>query len=109
MINKKIDALFEAITNSLEYQNYIKTKKLIEQDNEIKILIDNIKKLQKLSVQLENDNDSRFLDVDKEIKEKISLLMKKPIYRQYLQFMDELNDILAESSHQIEKYIEEKV
>ena len=48
-------------------------------------------------------------NIDKMIEEKVSILNSKPIYKEYLRRMNEFNDILAESSNTIEKYINDKV
>ena len=49
------------------------------------------------------------MDVDKEIEEKVNLLNSKPIYKEYLRRMNTFNDILAESSHNIEEYVNSKI
>ena len=40
---------------------------------------------------------------------KVKELNNNPIYQEYLRRMNEFNDILAESSHQIEEYVNSKV
>lgn len=109
MIQTKIDELFQAINNSKEYQTYLKIESILENNHEIKQLVSEIKKLQQKSVNLEYQNDERYKKVEEEIAEKVKLLNSKPIYQEYLRRMNELNDILAESSSQIEKYINSKI
>ena len=47
--------------------------------------------------------------IDKEIDKKVADLNSRPIYQEYLRRMNEFNNILAESSNQIEKYVNSKV
>lgn len=108
-MENKIDELFETIQNSQEYIEYKKIQELLKNDIEINNLIENIKELQKKSTKLEYDNNSEYKEIDKEIKNKITKLNSYPIYIEYKNKMNELNDILAMSSNMIEKYIEEVV
>lgn len=109
MIEKKIDELFQTIETSKEYQDYLNIGSVLESDQEITTLIDEIKKLQQKSVQLEYQHDTTYKEVDKEIEQKVKLLNSKPIYQEYLRRMDELNEILAMSSFNIEEYVNSKI
>ena len=109
MIDNKINELFQVIENSNEYRAYLEIGAILERDKEINTLIDDIKSLQKKSVNLEYNNDVSYKEVDKEIEEKVKLLNSKPIYQEYLNRMGEFNDILSMSSNNIEKYINSKI
>ena len=109
MIENKIEELFQAINDSEEYQAYLNIGSVLEKNEEINTLVNDIKKLQQKSVQLEYQGDESYKEVDKEIEEKVNLLNSKPIYQEYLRRMNEFNDILAESSHQIEEYVNSKI
>ena len=109
MIDNKINELFQAIENSNEYRAYLEIGAILERDKEINTLIDDIKSLQKKSVNLEYNNDVSYKEVDKEIEEKVKLLNSKPIYQEYLNRMGEFNDILSMSSNNIEEYINSKI
>lgn len=109
MIEKKIDELFVTINESPEYQAYLQIGKVIEKDEEINTLIKEIKNLQKKSVRLEEQGNLEYKEIDKLIEEKVALLNSKPIYQEYLKRMNEFNDIIAESSNQIEKYVNSKI
>lgn len=108
-MESKLEELFQEIQNSHEYQDYLNIGQVIEGDDEIHQLVDEIKLLQQKSVELEYSGDSSYLEIDQLIEEKVHLLNCKPIYQEYLRRMDQLNDILAESSHQIEEYIHRKI
>lgn len=109
MINERIDDLFEAIKNSHEYQEYLNIGKAMSNDSEISELINEIKGLQKKSVNLEYNNDMSYKDVDKIIDMKVKKLNEMPLYKEYLRRMNNFNDCLSESSSNIEKYINSKI
>lgn len=109
MIEQKIDELFQAINESAEYKAYQNIGNVLEKDKEINALVSEIKELQQKSVRLEEEGNEEYKEVDKIIEEKVSLLNSKPVYQEYLKRMNELNDILAMSSNQIEKYINSKI
>ena len=108
-LNKKIDDLFQAIHESLEYQEYVSICRVIDSNDEIKQLVNEIKRLQQKSVKLETTKDDSYKEVDKVIDEKVFQLNSIPLYQEYTRRMNELNDVLAESSFQIEKYINSKI
>ena len=109
MINKRIDELFEAIKNSNQYQEYLNIGEVMNQDEEINKLVSEIKTLQKKSVNLEYNNDDSYKEVDKLIDEKVKELNKRPLYQEYLRRMNNFNDMLSESSSNIEEYIYSKI
>lgn len=109
MIENKIDELFQAIQESKEYQDYLNIGSVLEKDQEINLLIEEIKGLQQESVQLEYEKDMRYKEVDKLIERKVRELNEKPIYQEYLRRVNEFNDVLSMSSANIEGYINSKV
>lgn len=109
MIKNKIDNLFNTIENSKEYKDYLKIGASLEKDESINKLIEEIKKLQQESTRLEYLNDEKYKEIDKEIDIKVKELNQKPAYIEYLNKMNEFNDILAMSAKNIEDYITEKI
>ena len=109
MIDKKIGELFESIESSPEYIAYLNIGRVLESDTEVKKIVNEIKMLQQKSVRLEEEGNLEYKDVDEIIEEKVKILNSKPIYQEYLRRMNELNDILAESSSAIESYINDKI
>ena len=109
MIENKIDELFDAIESSPEYQAYLNIGTVLENDQEINNLINEIKTLQQKSVRLEEEGNIEYKEIDKIIETKVELLNNNPIYKEYLRRMNEFNDIIAASSNQIEKYINDKI
>ena len=92
MISNSVNELFESINNSKEYQDYLKIKEVLEKDESIISLIEEIKKLQQESVNLEFNGDEKYKEIDKVIEEKAKILNSNPTYLEYLNRMDEFND-----------------
>ena len=109
MINDKIEDLFMAIEESSEYKDYLEIGKILENDDDVKKLVEEIKQLQQKSVNLEYNKDLKYKEIDEEIKKKVDVLNSKPIYKEYLRRMNVFNNILSESSNNIEKYIDSKI
>lgn len=109
MIENKIDNLFNSIKESKEYKSYLEIGNVLEKDEEIKTLVSEIKQLQMKSVELEYKKDSAYKEIDKEIEEKVKQLNQKPHYQEYLKRINKFNDILSESSKNIEEYINSKI
>ncbi len=108
-MKSSLEELFNAIENSSLYQEYKKMENILNQDREIKILIDEIKELEKEATYLEYIGDEKYKEIDEEIKKKADILNNKHVYQEYLNKMEEFNNELSVSSKMIEKYVEEKV
>ena len=109
MITNSVNELFESINNSKEYQDYLKIKEVLEKDENIISLIEEIKVLQQESVNLEFNNDERYKEVDKVIEEKSKILNNNPTYQEYLNKIEEFNDVLTTSSKMLENYVKDKI
>ena len=109
MITNSVNELFESINNSKEYQDYLKIKEVLEKDENIISLIEEIKVLQQESVNLEFNNDERYKEVDKVIEEKAKILNSNPTYQEYLNKIEEFNDVLTTSNKMLENYVKDKI
>lgn len=109
MINNSIEELFNSIENSSLYKKYKKMSDILNKDSNIKKILDEIKELEKEATYLENIGDSKYKDIDEEIKKKADILNNNYVYQEYLNSMNEFNDEISISSKMIEKYVEEKV
>lgn len=87
------------ILNSDIYSKYKEICSIIKCDEEINNLLQEIKKLQNKSIFLEYNNDLSFLEVEKEILEKVNILNSNEKYKLYLSKMKELNDSLLEGKN----------
>ena len=109
MINSSIEELFNSIENSDLYKKYKEMSNILSKDSNIKLILDEIKELEKEATYLESIGDSKYMDIDEEIKRKADVLNNNYVYQEYLNSMNEFNDELSMSSKMIEKYVEEKV
>ncbi len=109
MIKESIEELFTAIYTSLSYKEYINITSVLKNDSEINNLVNEIKELQQESVNLEYKGDISYKEIDKKIDEKVEILNNNPVYKEYLRRMNVFNDLLSQSSHTIEEYINEKI
>ena len=109
LVESNLEKLFKSIEESNVYKEYIQMKEILNKDLEIKELIDEIKELEKQATYLESIGDIKYKEIDLEIKKKTEMLNNKPVYQEYLNKMNELNDELAIATNMIEKYVEEKV
>lgn len=100
-INKKIDDLFNNLEESKLYNDYLKIKKQLEQDNEIMNLIEEIKRYQKI---LANNDDK---SVENKLKELKLKLESYPIYQSYLNIKEDLENELFEIKDTFEKYFKD--
>ncbi len=108
-MNNNLEALFNSIEKSSTYKEYLKIKEILNKDEEIKKIINKIKKLEKQATYLEYNGDDKYKEIDEEIKTLADSLKSRPVYQEYLNKMEAFNDELATSSKMIEKYLEEKV
>ena len=106
-MESSIEELFNAINNSDEYKEYKQIVDIIEEDNDIKNLIEEIKKLQKEATYLEYHEDNK--EIDSIIKEKTKELNNNSKYQEYLSKLKKFNNTLLASSSLLEDYIDSKV
>lgn len=101
--------LYKSIEESKLYKDYKKISTILEEDDSIQKLINEIKDLEKEATLLEYKGDIKYKEIDKIIEKKMLELKNNQIYIEYMNKMEEFNNVLKESSNIIESYIEEKV
>ncbi len=99
-INAKILEIIEYIQTTESYQNYLKARKVLEQNEKIRNLINDIKTLQKELVK----NQSKKEELDLKIKEKLNILNTEPSYLEYQTYQEEINNLLTIFENKINKY-----
>lgn len=109
MVKSKMEELFESIQNSPEYISYKEITHLLENNPNLKKLVEEIKNLQQEATLKEYQNDEKYKELDKIIEEKKQELEEEPLYQEYKNRMNELNDLLSTSTHMIEEYINDKI
>ena len=108
-MNNSLKNLYDSIENSTYYQEYKKISSILENDEYLNNLINEIKDLEKEATRLEYKKDPKYKEIDEIIKEKINILNNNHLYIEYLNRMEELNNILKESSNIIEEYLNENI
>ena len=109
MIESSIEELFDSINNSKEYQEYKEITSILNDNIEVKSLIEEIKDLQKEATFLEYNEDEKYKELDKIIEEKTKELNENTHYKEYLSKLKTFNNVLLASSSLLDEYIEEKV
>lgn len=109
MIESSIEELFDSINNSKEYKEYQEITSILNDNQEIKSLIEEIKELQKEATNLEYNEDEKYKEVDKIIEEKTNILNNNQHYQEYLSKLKKFNNLLLASSSLLDEYIEDKV
>ena len=104
-----LEKLYTYIEESKLHKDYKKISTILEEDDSIQKLINEIKDLEKEATLLEYKEDIKYKEIDKIIEKKMLELKNNQIYIEYMNKMEEFNNVLKESSNIIESYIEEKV
>lgn len=105
-MNKKIMEKTEELVSTLEqsslYQNYRMLKEKLEKNETVKKLVNEIKKKQKQLVRLTYEKqDTQYLE--QELSNLESELKQIPLYSEFMETQEQLNDILYEIKTQIEQ------
>src|SRR5574344_1878301 len=97
-VKKEIDELFKKIEASKNYQDLLAINKQLKNDEEIKELISEIKRLQKIAT---NNHDEV---VEEKLRKLYKELNAYPIYQSYLMKKDEVYRELDFTKETFEKY-----
>lgn len=109
MIESSIENLFTEINNSNEYKEYINIVNILKENKEVNKLIEEVKSLEKKATKLEYEKNKKYIEIDKQIEEKIKILYSNKDYQEYLSKLKTFNNTLLASSSLLDEYIEEKV
>lgn len=109
MIESSIEELFESINSSKEYQEYQEIVSILNNNKEVKDLIEEIKVLEKEATKFEYNNDDKYKEIDKIIEDKSNKLKENKDYNEYLSKLKKFNNTLLASSSLLQEYIDEKV
>ena len=97
-IKKDIDKLFSELKEKEVYKNYVSVKKQLEDNKEISNIINEIRRLQKIVTNNEDDN----IEID--LKKLYDKLNSYPIYQSYIAIKEELEEELFNIKEPLEKY-----
>ena len=99
----KVDEIINYIENTPNYKKYLLIKEKMSKDFEINNLLEEIRHLQKRLV------NNYSLKTKKELDEKNKVLNNVPLYREYLNTLDEINNIFNIIENDLNKYFMDKV
>ena len=104
MNNQKIQNKVLEIVNYIKetdtYKNYLKSSELLSGDLEITSLIDKVKEYQKEIVKYPSKKE----ELELKITEIFNILNTSPTYLEYLDYQDEINNMLTIIEYKINKY-----
>lgn len=104
----KVDELIEYIKTSDLYKKYQLIETQMNNNDYITQLILEIKKLQKQAVKAQFNNNPNVKELDEKINENIQKLNAIPLYSEYINTKEELNNIFLNIKNTIEIYINKK-
>lgn len=87
-IKEKTSKIVESFKESENYQKYLKVKEKMNHNEEIKKLVDEIKRLQKRIVNHPKEKES----LEKQINEILDKLKEIPLYNEFINLQEELNE-----------------
>ena len=99
-IADKLDEIVEFIKNTDSYTNYLKAKDKLETREDLKKIIENIKKIQKEIIK--NPKNKKELEI--ELNKNIELLQGDITYNQYNIYLIEVNNMLAIFENKLNNY-----
>ncbi len=101
-LNNEIDDIVQYIKNSSEYKKCILLKEQMNDNDEIKFIVDEIKSLQKKYIRSNYDDK-----IKKELDKKNEILSNIPIYNVYNQSLDAVNAMIDYVRNRLNDYFEQ--
>ena len=101
-LNKELDELVDYIKNTDDYKKCIKLKKQMDENEEVKSLIKEIKLLQKKYIRSNYDNKIKTI-----LDEKNKMLFEIPIYVMYNQHLESVNNMISYVKDSLNDYFYE--
>ena len=101
----KVDELIEIIKNSVEYKKYLEMKLKIIENSEIMTLIDEVKCLQKKIINESYKGNEIFI-YEKKLNDIIETLNSYPIYVEFNDLQEDLNEQFQYIKNTIQKNID---
>ena len=101
----KVEEIINYIKSSKDYQDYLKLKDIMSKDDEIRDNIQSIKKLQKILV----NTPSKKEEIEEVLDNYQNKLHNNPLYREYLNKVDDINNVFNIIENEINNYFYNKV
>ena len=107
-ILKEIDNIVSFIKDSSEYKEYLLLKEKSEKNEKVKALISEIKTFQKEAVK-RKINNLDFDELDQKINNNLDELNKIPLYVEFINIQEELNDMYQGIKNRLDEYFYDKL
>ena len=102
-LEDKLNEIIEFIKNTDSYKNYLKAKEILEEKEDIKEKIKEIKKYQKMII----NNIDKKSELELKIKDNLKYLEQDITYISYQEYLNEVNNMLIIFENKINKYFDE--
>ena len=103
-LNKKVDELVKVITTSKEYQKCLELKQKMQENKELKELINSIKILQKKYLKSNYDES-----IKQELEDEKNKLSNYPIYTVYNDNLEIVNNMINIINDELNNYFYQKL
>lgn len=103
LILEKVDSLVKFIKESQEYKEYIYLSEKLSNNKKVQDYIKQIKVLQKEIVKKEF-NKENIMHLEEEIKTSLAELDKIPLYKEFIDKQEELNEIYQLVKQRLDEY-----
>lgn len=107
-ILEKVDEIVDLIKKDSSYIRYQRLKSDISKNSEITSLINDVKNLQKRLVLLEYEKKDTMV-VAATLKKTVDILYSYPLYNEFINTQEEVDEVLQQVKFIIEKVINDKI
>lgn len=108
LILDKVDEIINYIKETSEYKDYLFLKDKVSKNNKINSLIEEVRTIEKELVKLEVNNKD-ITDLEKEYNSKLEELNKIPLYKNYVDTVEKLDNIYQDIKNRLDNYFYEKL
>ena len=108
LILDKVDEIINYIKETSEYKDYLFLKDKVSKNNKINNLIEEVRTIEKELVKLEVNNKD-ITDLEKEYNSKLEELNKIPLYKDYVDTVEKLDNIYQDIKNRLDNYFYEKL
>lgn len=102
-LEDKLDEIILYIKDTESYNNFLKAKEKLNQRDDLKIIIEKIKKLQQQMIKYPNKGK----ELEIELNDNLKILENDFDYVQYNNYLIEVNNLLNIFENKINKYFED--
>ncbi|MDD2203375.1 MAG: YlbF family regulator [Bacilli bacterium] len=105
IINEALDNLVDNIRDSNIYKKYNNILEKVEHNQQINLTVNDIKKIQKKIVKEKYALGNKSTMLEKSLEEKKAVLYSIPLYQDYIEAANDLNDLMKNVNNRLQTYI----